>query len=115
MTKWLNQTRRPGRTIRVRTLSNNPERGNNKFGGLKGVSRTQRTIRRLMKRDPNTAQGIPQSELPLTTPGTDRAGATKGVRVVGHTEKRAVNSGTSQTGRPKKILDRSRNTSLKKR
>lgn len=115
MARWLNQTRRKGRTNRVRTLSNNPERGSNRWGGYKAVTRAQRGIRRLMKVDPNNAQGTPASQLKLTTPGMTDNGASKGVSVVGHTEDRAVNSGTSQTGRPKKIRDRSRNTSLKKR
>lgn len=114
-TPWLRDMRRPGRTQGVRILTNNPERGNNKFGGLRPVTRAQRGIRRLMKRDPNNAQGTPEKDILLNTKGTDRAGGSRGVTVMGHTESRRTQQGTSQQGPTKVIRDRSKNTKLDKR
>lgn len=114
-TPWLRDMRRPGRNRGVRILSNNAERGSTKWGGLRPVTRAQRGIRRLMKTDPNNAQGTPERDVLLNTRGTDRAGASRGVSVMGHTESRRVKEGTSQSGGPKVIQDRSRNTKLDKR
>jgi hypothetical protein len=112
---WLRNTRRPGRTQGARILTNNPERGSNRFGGLRPVTFARRGIRTLVKRDPNNAQGTPAKDVLLNTPGMSGNGASRGVKTMGHTESRRTQQGTTQsgTGATKVIRDRSKRSNIR--
>lgn len=95
---------------RVRTMTNNPERGSNSWPQLiPGVQRVRPplrslrgSVRRLMKVDPSNAQGTPDSQLLARANG--EAGRTGGrsMTIMGRSEtKRVAESpagGTSRTG-----------------
>jgi hypothetical protein len=108
---WLTNIPRGGRQRGVRVVTNNPERGSNNFGGFKPVGYAKRTIRRLVKRDPNNAQGL--SDGLLQTPGMEGNGASRGVTVMGHTERRRVTTGSANSGGPRRIVDRSKASNIR--
>jgi hypothetical protein len=108
---WTQNMRRGGLVQRPRILTNNPQRASNSFRQLKPVGFAERGIRRLMKRDPVNAQGTPASDHLLSTPGmAGQGGSSASVKGAAETrQNRPHNSGV------RGIVDRGRNTSLKKR
>lgn len=108
----------------VRRLTNNPERNSNKWTPRipRGAFRSRfptlprRGVRRLMKVDPQNAQGTPDSQLLVGEPGvTGKSGASKGVSVMGTQAQRIGAVGGTAGGAVKRIHNKGVNRSLKKR
>lgn len=97
----------------ARILTNNPTRGSMSWRGLvRGAKNVRRGVRRLMKVDPTTAQGTPDSQLLVGQNGVvGRSGASPVRSVLGRQESTQTASGTGV----KRIRDRSQNRSLKRR
>jgi hypothetical protein len=108
---WLGNIPRGGRRSGVKVVTNNPERGSNSFRGLKAVGFGARTIRRLVKTDPNNAQN--QKDGLLQTPGMSGNGGTRGVSIKGKTESRRVTVGSANSGAPRKLVDRSKASNIR--
>lgn len=109
---WTSGMKLGGRR-RVRTLTNNPQRGSSNWGGFVSRGFGKLSVRRLMKVDPANAQGTPDSQLLVGTNGVDgRTGAT-GVQIVGGIATKTTKG--SGGGDRKAIRDRGANKSLKKR
>lgn len=102
---------RTGSAKGVRVLTNNPERGSNRFAGLKAVGFAQRSIRRLVKHDPQNAQGMDDGL--LQTPGMSGNGATSGVAIKGKTESRRVTEGSANPGAPRRLVDNSKRSNIR--
>lgn len=108
----------------ARILSNNPERGSNNWRGFVsgGAFRSmfptisRRGVRRLMKVDPQNAQGTPDSQILVDENGVaGRTGATSGVRIMGTQAQRIGTVGGTGGGAVRRIRNRGKNTRLSRR
>lgn len=98
----------------VKALSNSPDptRRGRMRGLVQITSHARRSVRRLMKVDPNTDQGMADSKLLVGQNGvTGRSGASPIRRVLGRAESTRTATGTGL----KRIRNRSANTRLKRR
>jgi hypothetical protein len=101
----------------VKILTNNPARKSNNWGRLiPGQARSlnglrRRGVRRLMKVDPTTAQGTPDSQLLVAEPGVVGKSGASSPTIMGRTESKRTGFG----GGKKVIRSDGVNRSLKKR
>jgi hypothetical protein len=107
---WLNSTVRSATRRRVRTLTNNPERGSSNFSGFVNMGYAKRGIRRLMKRDESVAQGTPDDQILVGTSGVAGRTGASSPRIISHTEDRTRGFGTGQ----RVIKDRGQNKRLRR-
>lgn len=108
----------------TKILSNNAERGSNRWTKRRsrGAFRSRfptlarRGVTRLMKFDPQNAQGTPDNQLLVGEPGvTGKSGASTGVKVMGTQAQRSGTVGGTAGGAVKRIRGRGVNKTLKKR
>lgn len=105
----------------TKIISNNPERRSNSFPSRikypftpKFPNLRRRSVRTLVKVDPNNAQGTPPLEV---RPGIiGRMGVSPVRRILGHTEAKGRVQGTAKDGVSRKIpMDKGKNTKLLRR